>query len=100
MGEMLKNGNIDFVGQKQAYDFQFYIIWAAGIIGFAHGYVGQSFKLTFNWVFGATVIVTVLCLPSWPWWNSNPVEWLEPKEEPKEKENKEAKKSKPKKEKA
>merc|ERR1712183_661257 len=97
--EMLKDGNIDFIGQKEAYDFQFYVLWASGIIGFVHGYIGGSFRLTFNWVFGATIIVTTLCLPSWPWWNRHPVAWLDPKPEP-EKESKESKKAKPKKEKA
>merc|ERR1711957_635542 len=49
---------------------------------------------TFKWVFGATIFITVVCLPAWPWWNRNPVNWLEPKPEPApEKETKESKKS-------
>merc|ERR1719436_2065947 len=75
---MLKTGSIDFVGQKQSYDFQFYVIWIAGIIGFVVGYIYQRFLYTFYCVFGATVVVTILCLPAWPIWNRNPVKWLEP----------------------
>eukprot|EP00929_Paragymnodinium_shiwhaense_P015956 TRINITY_DN124055_c0_g1_i1.p2 TRINITY_DN124055_c0_g1~~TRINITY_DN124055_c0_g1_i1.p2 ORF type:complete len:107 (+),score=27.17 TRINITY_DN124055_c0_g1_i1:110-430(+) len=77
--EMLRNGSIDFVGQKKSYDLQFYVIWVAGLIGFMHGYAVASFLITFYWVFGATCIVTLVCLPSWPWWNRNPEPWLEPK---------------------
>merc|ERR1711920_171440 len=92
----LVNGQIDFVAQKTTYDIQFYLIWIAGVIGFLHGYVQSSFKLTFTWVFGATVIATLVCLPSWPLWNRNLVKWLEPQEKEKEedskqKENKDAK---------
>merc|ERR1719215_143220 len=90
---MLKEGSIDFVGQKQSYDFQFYVIWTAGIVGWLHGFVVSSFKITFYWIFGATVLCTILCLPSWPIWNKNPVEWLEPEEE-EEEEKPEPKKAK------
>eukprot|EP00443_Scrippsiella_acuminata_P128857 CAMPEP_0115626554 /NCGR_PEP_ID=MMETSP0272-20121206/28408_1 /TAXON_ID=71861 /ORGANISM="Scrippsiella trochoidea, Strain CCMP3099" /LENGTH=153 /DNA_ID=CAMNT_0003062921 /DNA_START=99 /DNA_END=560 /DNA_ORIENTATION=- len=90
--EMLRSGSMDFVGQKQAFDFQYYIIWIAGIIGFIYGFIQQRFLYTFYFIFGATMFVTAVCLPSWPWWNRNPVKWLEPKEEPKPKEAKEDKK--------
>uniref|UniRef100_A0A7S2ND54 Signal peptidase complex subunit 1 n=1 Tax=Alexandrium andersonii TaxID=327968 RepID=A0A7S2ND54_9DINO len=86
--QMLKSGSTDFIGQKQAYNLQFYAIWLSGIIGFIHGYIEQRFLLTFYWIFGATMLVTVLCLPAWPIWNRNPVDWLEPL--PEEKNSKEA----------
>mmetsp|Transcript_14254 Transcript_14254/g.25197 ORF Transcript_14254/g.25197 Transcript_14254/m.25197 type:complete len:114 (-) Transcript_14254:118-459(-) len=94
--KMLKAGDMDFVGQKQAYDMQFYLIWVAGVIGFIYGFIMQKFLYTFYFVFGATLFCAAVCFPAWPWWNRNPLNWLEPKEEPKppEKEKKEAKKSK------
>lgn len=95
---MLKAGSMDFRGQKLSFDFQFYFIWVAGVIGFVHGFVASRFLYTFQWIFGATMLVTVLCLPPWPMWNRHPVEWLEPRdrdedEAPKPKETKETKKT-------
>jgi len=87
--DMLKSGSMDFVGQKRAFDMQYYVIWTAGIIGFIYGYIRQSFLHTFYFVFGATVFVCLVCLPSWPCWNRNPVEWLEPRDEEEEEEVKE-----------
>merc|ERR1719183_234631 len=89
---MLKNGSIDFVGQKQSFDMQFYLIWIAGIIGFVQGYITAKFLYTFYWVFGATLFCAATCFPAWPWWNRNPVTWVEAKEAPPEKENKDDKK--------
>merc|ERR1712224_642932 len=75
---MLKAGNIDFVGQKQSYDFQFYVIWTSGVIGFLVGYVNQRFLYTFYCVFGASLVVTILCLPAWPIWNRHPANGWSP----------------------
>eukprot|EP00927_Polykrikos_kofoidii_P050697 TRINITY_DN44590_c0_g1_i1.p2 TRINITY_DN44590_c0_g1~~TRINITY_DN44590_c0_g1_i1.p2 ORF type:complete len:111 (+),score=32.90 TRINITY_DN44590_c0_g1_i1:115-447(+) len=91
---MLKDGSIDFVGQKQAHDFQCYTIWLSGFIGFFHGYAEANFRITFFWIFGASCFVTVVCLPSWPWWNRNPIAWLEPKPEAPEAQEKEDPKKK------
>mmetsp|Transcript_4386 Transcript_4386/g.7784 ORF Transcript_4386/g.7784 Transcript_4386/m.7784 type:complete len:112 (-) Transcript_4386:90-425(-) len=81
---MLKNGSIDFVGQKQAFDLQFYVLWTSGVIGFVHGFIMSSFLYTFYWVFGAGCLMTALCLPAWPLWNRNPVNWQEPQVEEEE----------------
>ncbi|CAE7476600.1 SPCS1 [Symbiodinium natans] len=77
---MLKAGSMDFVGQKQAFNMQFYFIWTSGVIGYVHGFVAQRFLYTFLWIFGTTLFVTLMCLPPWPMWNRHPVVWLEPKE--------------------
>jgi len=90
---MLKTGSIDFKGQKQAFDLQFYVIWAAGIVGFIYGFIMEKFLYTFYFVFAATLFCAAVCFPAWPWWNRNPVTWLEPKDEPKStKDTKEEKK--------
>ncbi|CAE7800984.1 SPCS1 [Symbiodinium sp. CCMP2456] len=77
---MLKAGSMDFVGQKQAFNMQFYFIWTSGVIGYIHGFLAQRFLFTFLWIFGTTLFVTLMCLPPWPMWNRHPVAWLEPKE--------------------
>jgi len=69
-------GSIDFVGQKRTFDLQFYAIWIAGVIGFIHGYIEQKFLMTFYWIFGASVLVTLLTLPAWPIWNRDPLDFL------------------------
>ncbi len=79
---MLKLGSIDFVGQKQTFDMQYYVICIAGIIGFIYGLIMQRFLYTFYCIFGARVLVTAVCLPAWPCWNRHPVKWREPKEKP------------------
>merc|ERR1712039_432546 len=81
----------------QSYDFQFYVIWISGIIGFVVGYIHQRFLYTFYCVFGATVVVTLLCLPAWPIWNRHPVKWLEPYPDSDEEEDEKDKKEKKKK---
>lgn len=91
---MLKGGNIDFVGQSTTYNLQSYVIWVAGIIGFIHGFVGQRFLYTFYWIFGSTILITLICLPSWPIWNRHPLKWLEPRPEDKEEEQAEKSKDK------
>mmetsp|Transcript_116174 Transcript_116174/g.182748 ORF Transcript_116174/g.182748 Transcript_116174/m.182748 type:complete len:113 (+) Transcript_116174:117-455(+) len=88
---MLKTGSIDFVGQKRAFDMQFYVIWASGIFGFIHGFLTEKFLYTFYWVFTATLVCTAVCLPAWPWWNRNPVNFLKPMIEKEEKPKKEDK---------
>merc|ERR1739845_262139 len=92
--QMLKTGSIDFVGQKRAFDMQFYVIWSAGIVGFMWGFIAQSFLYTFYCVFAATLFVTAVCLPAWPWWNRNPVSWLQPEMEQSKKSSKEVKEEK------
>eukprot|EP00435_Cladocopium_sp_Y103_P034125 s1853_g8.t1 len=77
---MLRAGSMDFVGQKQAFNMQFYFIWASGVIGFIHGFFAQRFLYTFAWVFGTSAFVALMCLPPWPMWNRHPVAWLEPKD--------------------
>mmetsp|Transcript_8598 Transcript_8598/g.15423 ORF Transcript_8598/g.15423 Transcript_8598/m.15423 type:complete len:108 (+) Transcript_8598:110-433(+) len=81
---MLMAGQMDFVGQKQAFDIQFYVIWSSGLIGFVYGFIMQRFLYTFYIIFGATLFTVALCLPAWPLWNRNGLEWLEPQPTPDE----------------
>mmetsp|Transcript_30528 Transcript_30528/g.65759 ORF Transcript_30528/g.65759 Transcript_30528/m.65759 type:complete len:129 (-) Transcript_30528:39-425(-) len=88
---MLKYGTMDFVGQKQAYDLHSYIIWLAGLLGFIYGLYMQRFLYTFYFIAGGTGLAVLLCFPSWPMWNRNPVQWLEPAEEEDEEEDEDEK---------
>ncbi|OLP89667.1 Coiled-coil domain-containing protein 173 [Symbiodinium microadriaticum] len=41
---MLKAGSMDFVGQKQAFNMQFYFIWTSGVIGYIHGFFAARYN--------------------------------------------------------
>ena len=48
------------------------------LVGFVHGYLRQSFEITFYYWLAASVLAGVLCVPSWPWlWNRDPVIWAD-----------------------
>ncbi|CAJ1381633.1 unnamed protein product [Effrenium voratum] len=89
---MIRAGSMDFVGQKQAFNMQFYCIWTSGVIGFIHGFFAHRFLYTFAWIFGTSAIVGLLCVPPWPMWNRHPVAWLVPKDEDEEPKEPKAKK--------
>ncbi|CEM31030.1 unnamed protein product [Vitrella brassicaformis CCMP3155] len=72
---------MDFKGQYRASIVQSVLIWTVGLVGFVLGFVNQSFRLTFFCILGATVLSAAVCLPSWPWWNMNPVQWQKPKKQ-------------------
>lgn len=80
--DCLTIGDMDYKGQSDAYDIQFYLIVAGGIIGFLHGFLAQKFRFTFYWVFGSFVLSLIICLPSWPQFNSNPPNWLPARGDP------------------
>jgi len=73
--ECLVNGQMDYVGQKEAYNAMLYGIWACGAVGFVHGYVAQSFLLTSYYIMGASLFFSIICIPSWPYFISHKVEW-------------------------
>jgi hypothetical protein len=48
------------------------------VVGFVHGYLKQSFEVTFYYWLVASALAIVLCVPSWPWlWNQDPVMWAD-----------------------
>jgi len=89
--ECLVNGQMDFVGQKQAYYIMLAGIWTSGAIGFVHGYLAQSFLLTSYYIMGGSLFFSLICIPSWPFFITHRVKWqpspVELAEVPKEKED-------------
>mmetsp|Transcript_6746 Transcript_6746/g.17642 ORF Transcript_6746/g.17642 Transcript_6746/m.17642 type:complete len:106 (+) Transcript_6746:78-395(+) len=66
---------MDYKGQRLAELLYCYIIVIIGGIAWIYGYIHQSFKLTFQgWLFGL-IFCMILCIPDWPIYNRNPVEW-------------------------
>ncbi|CAH1762785.1 11625_t:CDS:2 [Entrophospora sp. SA101] len=80
--------NIDFEGQKLA-DFVLQTgVITFSLLGFLLGLLLQDIKVTFI-LFGSGILFTsIIILPSYPFYNSHPIQWLPPikNEEEKEKE--------------
>eukprot|EP00916_Digyalum_oweni_P008806 GHVL01014697.1.p1 GENE.GHVL01014697.1~~GHVL01014697.1.p1 ORF type:complete len:125 (+),score=24.77 GHVL01014697.1:21-395(+) len=74
--ECLKSGQMDFVGQKQATNIQFWLLWSSGAIGFGAGYIYASFWVTFCIIFAAFILSSLICIPSWPLFNRHPLPWV------------------------
>eukprot|EP00397_Hematodinium_sp_SG-2012_P045987 GEMP01051813.1.p1 GENE.GEMP01051813.1~~GEMP01051813.1.p1 ORF type:complete len:130 (+),score=15.21 GEMP01051813.1:140-529(+) len=79
--QCLVNGQLDFVGQHRAYNIMLYGIWISGIIGFIHGFIEQQFLITYYWIGGSSLIVCAICIPSWPFFLLDKVQWLPTKPE-------------------
>uniref|UniRef100_A0A6U3TG41 Signal peptidase complex subunit 1 n=1 Tax=Octactis speculum TaxID=3111310 RepID=A0A6U3TG41_9STRA len=66
---------MDYDGQRLAEMMYYWITIAFGAFGWIWGYVEKDFKFTmYSWGVGVAISV-VLCVPDWPWFNRNPVEW-------------------------
>lgn len=72
---------MDFTGQKKAYNFMLYTIWGFGTCGFIHGFLLQKFVITYYWIAVGTILVSIITVPSWPYFLQNKVDWKEPPEE-------------------
>jgi signal peptidase complex subunit 1 len=61
----------------------------AAIISFVVGYVLENFPLTCQVFLAFMVIITLVSVPDWPFWNKNPVNWsVDPSIKPIENNNK------------
>mmetsp|Transcript_48095 Transcript_48095/g.79952 ORF Transcript_48095/g.79952 Transcript_48095/m.79952 type:complete len:116 (-) Transcript_48095:241-588(-) len=68
---------VDYKGQELAEQIYYYLIIVVGAIAWIVGYVQQSFLITvYGWA-GGVALAVLICVPNWPWFNRNPVEWLE-----------------------
>jgi len=96
---------MDYKGQRLAELIFYWIILSFGIVGWVIGYVQQDFTVVFQaWLVGVLISVLVslsplrptiatvslshihryvnpsfsqLCVPDWPFYNRNPISWLE-----------------------
>mmetsp|Transcript_6442 Transcript_6442/g.10543 ORF Transcript_6442/g.10543 Transcript_6442/m.10543 type:complete len:82 (+) Transcript_6442:153-398(+) len=68
---------MDYKGQYLSEILYFIITILFGVVAWVYGYVTKDFSNTlYGWFIGAA-IATVLCVPDWPFFNRNPVQWLE-----------------------
>jgi Microsomal signal peptidase 12 kDa subunit (SPC12) len=47
------------------------------LVGFIHGYLVQSFQITFYYWAASVAISLILCVPDWPFFNRNPIQFLD-----------------------
>lgn len=69
---------MDFAGQKLAEFLLVRILVAFGIVGFVVGYATSNFNLMALINAVGFIITVLLVVPDWPWFNRNPLPWLEP----------------------
>lgn len=71
---------MDWQGQKLAEQLMQYTLLVAALVALAAGYMTASYRLMLLiYVVGAGVTF-LLVVPDWPFFNRNPLEWLDPKE--------------------
>ena len=70
---------MDWQGQKLAEEIMQWGVLAAAIVAFLFGYFTSSFQIMLI-VYGIlTLIVLILVVPDWGFFNKNPLQWLDPK---------------------
>ncbi|KAG8901018.1 hypothetical protein FRB99_005597 [Tulasnella sp. 403] len=79
----LAEGTIDFEGQKLAETLMHAWLVIAAIISFISGFVLESVFVTFATFGGASLVLALIMLPPWPFFNRTPVKWLKAKEDKK-----------------
>eukprot|EP00249_Psilotum_nudum_P006218 c19553_g1_i1 orf=394-687(-) len=70
---------MDWEGQKLVEQMMQYALMAAAVVAFVVGYVMSSFKITMMTYGGAVLIILLIVLPDWPYFNRHPLHWAEPK---------------------
>mmetsp|Transcript_29346 Transcript_29346/g.33770 ORF Transcript_29346/g.33770 Transcript_29346/m.33770 type:complete len:80 (+) Transcript_29346:153-392(+) len=67
---------MDYKGQYLSELLFYWIILAFGAVGWVIGYIKQDFSFVFYPWLAGVLIACVLCVPDWPYFNRNPVDWL------------------------
>ena len=84
---------MDYKGQQLSEYIYYVLTILFGGIAWVYGYIHEDFGLTvYGWSVGLGLAL-ILCIPDWPFFNRNPVRWLDeiqgaPKEKKASKEKK------------
>ncbi|VVB09816.1 unnamed protein product [Arabis nemorensis] len=71
---------MDWQGQKLAEQLMQILLLIAAIVAFVVGYVTASFRTMMLIYAGGVVLTTLVTVPNWPFFNRNPLQWLDPSE--------------------
>ena len=68
---------MDYRGQQLSERIHYILVILFGAIAWFAGFYYTDFQQTFyGWLVGL-VLSLLLCIPDWPWYNRNKVQWLE-----------------------
>jgi len=73
--ECLMNGDMDYVGQKYAFDLSCTIVYGFTFVGLAYCYWMDVFMPCFYSSLIGGALAMILCAPSWPMYSKNPLTW-------------------------
>ncbi|KAK4762429.1 hypothetical protein SAY86_008197 [Trapa natans] len=71
---------MDRQGQKLSEQLMQIMLLAFAVGAFATGYVIGSFQMMMLIYAGGVVLVTLITVPNWPFYNCHPLNWLDPSE--------------------
>ncbi|CAN6328989.1 unnamed protein product [Urochloa humidicola] len=68
---------MDWQGQKRAEMLMQVLLVAAAVAAFLVGYVRGDFQLMLLVYAGGVVLTALVTVPNWPFFNRNPLKWLD-----------------------
>ncbi|KAK3034097.1 hypothetical protein RJ639_034077 [Escallonia herrerae] len=71
---------MDWQGQRLAEQLMQIMLLAFAVIAFIIGYGLGSFQMMLLVYAGGVVLTTLITVPNWPFFNRNPLKWLDPSE--------------------
>ncbi|KAK2636773.1 hypothetical protein Ddye_031565 [Dipteronia dyeriana] len=71
---------MDWQGQKLAEQLMQILLLAFAVVGFGGGYILGSFQMMVLIYASGVVLTTLITVPNWPFFNRNPLKWLDPSE--------------------
>lgn len=71
---------MDWQGQKLAEQLMQILLLVFAVVGFLTGYITGSFQMMVLTYAGGVVLTTLVTVPNWPFFNRNPLKWLDPSE--------------------
>jgi signal peptidase complex subunit 1 len=76
-GRVRQQKKMDWQGQKRAEMLMQVLLVASAVAAFVAGYVLSDFQLMLLVYAGGVVLTTLVTVPDWPWFNRNPLKWLD-----------------------
>ncbi|XP_078159358.1 signal peptidase complex subunit 1-like [Carex rostrata] len=71
---------MDWQGQKHAEMLMQIFLVASAVAAFAIGYFMRDFRLMMLIYAGGVVLTALVTVPNWPFFNRQPLKWLDPSE--------------------
>jgi len=68
---------MDWLGQKRAEMLMQVLLVASAVAAFLVGYVRADFQLMLLVYAGSVVLTALVTVPNWPFFNHNPLKWLD-----------------------